>query len=184
MEPFLGEILVFGFSFAPRGWAHCDGQILPISQNQALFSLLGTIYGGDGRTSFALPDLRGRVPMGFGQGAGLSNRPIGQRGGAETIVLAQSQLPSHAHTATTTTETVVGVSNENGGESVANGQFLANQFGAYSEDGSPGAALGGVTSTSDTTVSPTGGGQQHNNIQPFTVVNYCIALQGLFPSRN
>ncbi len=184
MEPFLGEILAFGFNFAPRGWAHCDGQILPINQNQSLYSLLGTTYGGDGRTSFALPDLRGRVPMGFGQGAGLSNRPLGQKSGQQTVVLAANQIPSHTHSASTTTQTVVEVSNENGGESIANGQFLANQIGAFSEDGSPGAALGGVTSTSDTTISPTGGSQDHNNIQPFQVINYCIALQGLFPSRN
>ncbi len=182
-DPFIGQIQAFGFNFAPRGWAFCSGALLPISQNTALFSLLGTIYGGDGRTTFQLPDLRGRSPMNEGTGPGLPNFRIGQRGGAQEVTLITSQIPSHNHVASTTTQTQVGVSNSNGGESIANGQVIANHPGAFSEEGSQGTGLAGVTSTSTTTLAQAGGSQSHNNMQPFLALNYCIALEGTYPSR-
>ena len=172
-EPFLAEIRMVGFNFAPRGWAFCDGQILPINQNQSLYSLLGTIYGGDGRTSFALPDLRGRVPIHEGQGSGGSNHPIGSRGGEETHILSTSEMPTHSHQMVATT-------------AGANQPSPANNFlaaapptigNAYT-DSSTNAAL----KTSSVTAS--GGGQGRDNMQPYIAVNFCIALQGLFPSRN
>ena len=183
-DPFIGQIQAFGFNFAPRNWAFCNGALLPISQNTALFSLLGTIYGGDGRTTFQLPDLRGRSPMNNGTGPGLPNFSIGQRGGVEEVTLVTSQIPAHNHTGATTTQTQIAVSNSNGGESKANGQVIANHPSAFSEEESPGTALGGVSSTSTTTITQTGGGQAHTNIQPFLAVNYCIALIGTFPSRS
>ncbi len=155
--PALGEILIVGFNFPPRGWALCDGQLLPINQNQALFSLLGTIYGGDGRTTFALPDLRGRASFGFGQGNGLSSHPIGEQGGAETHTLTTAQIPSHSHT-----------------------------FPEVQVRGA-GTQIPGVSSGENLNTSvPLGGsgGQAHDNMPPFLVLNYCIALQGIFPSRN
>ncbi len=172
MEPFIGQIQNFGFNFAPRGWAMCNGQLLPINQNQALFSLLGTTYGGDGRTTFALPDLRGRVGLHEGTGPGLTQRPLGQRSGQETVTLTTQQIPSHSHPTTVT------VSNESGEEENVSGQIIANHPGAFNEDPSPGQTLGGVTSLA------AGGGQAINNMQPYLVTNYCIALTGIFPSRS
>lgn len=172
MEPFLGQIQMFGFNFAPRGWAFCEGQLLPISQNSALFSLLGTTYGGDGRTTFALPDLKGRVAMHFGNGAGLSNRPIGQKGGDETHTLTAAQMPSHTHTAN------CHAGGGDGNTPVA--KFWSKDLGTQS---------GTYHTAADETMAPTalantGGSQSHNNMQPFLVINFCIALQGVFPSRN
>ena len=161
-EPFIGEISIFGFNFAPRGWSTCDGQLLAISSNQALFSLLGTTYGGDGRTTFGLPDLRGRLPMHFGSGPGLTNRPIGQRGGAEQVTLTVGTMPSHNHTLELATtdgpppDTYVVVPN-------------------YSST---------ANATLDEELGMTGGGQAHDNMPPFQVLNFCIALVGVFPSRN
>lgn len=172
MDGVLAVIWMFGGNFAPRNWAYCDGQLLPISQNTALFSLLGTTYGGDGRTTFQLPDFRGRVAVGARQGAGLSNRPLGSRGGQETVTLTIPEIPNHGH------PTSVAVSAAAGEEGTVNGQFLANSPNSFNEDATSGATLGGVTSGN------TGGSQAHNNMQPYLAMNYVICLQGIFPSRN
>jgi len=169
-EPFLSEIRMVGFNFAPRGWALCDGQILPINQNQSLYSLLGTTYGGDGRTSFGLPDLRGRAPMHRNGSHGQ-----GQRAGAENISLTEAQMPSHTHNAQATSATA-NTNSPSGallGE-VAPGPFSVNPYGNLTNpvDLIP-SALGNA-----------GTNQGHNNMQPYLVLNFCIALQGLFPSRN
>ncbi len=184
MEPFIGQIQAFGFNFVPVGWAKCDGQLLAISQNDALFSLLGTQYGGDGRTTFGLPDLRGRLPMHRGQGPGLSNRVMGQKGGTIQEVLTTNQIPSHIHGATTTTQTLINVNNGTGGENIANGQFIASRNGGFSEEPSTGAFLGAPNSISTTTTDLTGNTQAHTNLQPYLTVTYCIALFGIFPSRS
>ena len=168
-EPFLAEVRMVGFNFAPRGWAFCDGQILPINQNQSLYSLLGTTYGGDGRTSFALPDLRGRTPVHPGNARGHSVA-LGQKGGSETVELNASQIPSHGHTLNGTT--AAAQDRTGSGDILSN----ANTF-AYG----PASSL--VSLAADN-LSHTGGGQAHNNMQPSLVVNFCIALQGIFPSRN
>ncbi len=170
-DPFLGEIRMFGGNFAPRGWALCDGQVLPINQFQALFSILGTIYGGDGRTTFALPDLRGRVPMHMGSGAGLSNRPIGQRVGSETNTLNVNQLPAHTHSVTVPTTSALADDTQ-----PANNRLGQTRADVYSQS-APDGALAGVTA------AHTGGGQPVNNVQPVQVVNFIIALYGTFPSR-
>tara|TARA_R110001583_G_scaffold157944_2_gene309866 strand:- start:1057 stop:1575 length:519 start_codon:yes stop_codon:yes gene_type:complete len=172
MDPFLAEIIMFAGNFAPRGWAFCDGQILPINTNQSLYSLLGTTYGGDGETTFALPDLRGRAPIGVGTGPGLTNRPLGQKNGAETETLVTSQIPAHTHTGK------ISVNSGNGGESNPSEQYIASHAGAFGEEPTGSNSLNGVITNS------TGGGQSHNNMQPFGCINYIIALQGTFPSRN
>ena len=167
-EPFIAQIMMFGGNFAPRGWALCNGQILPIAQNTALFSLLGTTFGGNGQTTFALPDLRGRVPVHPGQGPGLSNVDLGQAAGAETVTLTQNEIAQHAH----------GVAASNGG---ATASRPANSFLA---------AGGSYTNASDGTamnagmVGIAGGSQPHENRQPYLGVNFIIALEGIFPSRN
>lgn len=165
-EPFLAEIKIVGFNFAPRNWAFCDGQILPINQNQSLFSLLGTSYGGDGRTSFALPDLRGRAPVHVG--GGLSQA---QRGGEETHVLTAGQIPAHDHT--------LNASGDVGVAPVPNNRLLANA-------GSDVYAVpnGGAVAMNAGTISNAGANQGHQNMQPYLTLNFVIALQGLFPSRN
>jgi microcystin-dependent protein len=169
-DPFLGELRLFGFNFAPRGWAMCNGQILSIAQNTALFALLGTQYGGNGQTTFALPDLRGRVPNGQGQGPGLSNYSIGQVGGTESETLLVQQMPAHTHLVQASTEDAT--SSQPGGKVPA-----AVGGGAY---GGP---------ATDATMAPnmiamTGGSQPHNNVSPYLTMNWCIALVGIFPSRN
>ena len=174
MEPFIGMIVMFGGNFAPRSWAFCDGQLLAISQNSALFSILGTTYGGDGRTTFGLPELRGRVAMHPGNGPGLAARQLGQKGGIEQVTLTEAQMPAHSHTATAKVDVNTGV----GAESAPTG-FIAAHAGAFTEDGN-GPELSGVSAT----VNNAGGSLGHTNIQPFTCVNYIIALQGTFPSRN
>ena len=163
-EPFLAEVRIVGFNFAPRGWAFCDGQILPINQNQSLYSLLGTTYGGDGRTSFALPDLRGRVPMHVGNG-----HTQGQKSGEETHTLAANEMPNHDHTAR--------ASSGQADTNVAAGNILSQALNAYHDSGTNTELRPGTTAN-------VGGGQAHNNMQPSIAVNFCIALQGLFPSRN
>ena len=169
-EPFLGEIRVFGFNFAPRSWAHCDGQSLPISQHQALFSLLGTIYGGDGRATFALPDLRGRAALHFGHGPGLTDRRIGQKSGAESQSLTVAELPSHTH--------ALRAASDNADKTSAAGAVPATaREDTYSTE-SP------DTSMASGAILNTGSGQAHNTMQPYLVLNWCIALAGLFPSRN
>ena len=175
MDPFLGQIQMFGFNFAPRGWAKCDGQLLPISQYQALFSLLGTIYGGDGWTTFALPDLRGRAAIHMGHGSGLSDRSIGSRSGSERVFLTINQIPSHNHTAT------AHATDETGNAETPGGNVWAKK--TRDDDYRTGAP--DVTMNAGAvTINNTGGGQAHDNMPPFLTVNYCIALQGVFPSRN
>jgi len=190
-EPYLGSIEMVGFTFAPRGWADCDGQLLAISQNTALYSLLGTTYGGDGRTTFGLPDMRGRVPMGRGRGPGLTPRRMGETGGAESVALTANELPSHAHTASATSSLTLPVSSDDGDVRSPVGNALAAQGTSrgttpaspvYTSGGTDGsmALAGGV----DVTTGTAGGGQAHTNVQPYVVVRYVIALQGLFPSRS
>ncbi len=170
-EPFIAEIIMFGGNFAPRGWAFCEGQLLPISQNTALFSLIGTIYGGDGRTTMGLPDLRGRVPIHPGTGPGLPTYQLGQRGGQATHTLTTNEIPSHNHN--------VSVHNEDGDKSTPAGSAFAksgSQLNFSDEDAD------GTMRTN--TISNAGGNQAHNIMQPFLAVNYIIALQGIFPSRS
>ena len=174
-DPFVAEIRIFPFTFAPTGWAFCDGQLMPISQNTALFSLLGTTYGGDGKSTFALPDLQGSAPMHPGQGQGLSLRDLGQIGGSETVTLLQSEMPAHAHG--------VGRARAEAGDS----QFPGNAVWAMAGAGRGAAALyiaGPATGKVDQfSLAPTGGGLPHNNMQPYLTLNFCIALQGVFPQR-
>ncbi len=173
MEPFIGQIQPFGFNFAPRGWAKCDGQILPINQNTALFSLLGTTYGGDGRTSFGLPDLRGRAMLHEGHGPGLSDRTLGEKGGSETNTMNITHLPSHTHGVTMPVTTDDATSEEPNGRVLA--LASANAFADTPGNGEFYRAFDTVS---------TGNGQPINNMQPFLVINVCIALQGVFPSRS
>ena len=167
-DPFIGEIRLFPYNFAPRGWAFCNGQVLSIAQNTALFSLLGTTYGGNGQTTFALPDLRGRVPVSSGQGPGLSNYSLGQVGGTESVTLNTNQMPAHNHQ--------VNVNAGGATTSRANGNFP-------STGGSYNSATDGSTFNPNA-VSNTGGNQPHENVQPYLTLNFCIALEGIFPSRN
>lgn len=169
-EPFLAEVRIVGFNFAPRGWAFCDGQILPINQNQSLYSLLGTTYGGDGRTSFALPDIRGRVPIHVGRSNGGQHHSEGQKSGEETHTLSVNEMPQHRHILRGTTAT-------NGNPDPTN-RLLANpgtQVYNQPQD---------LTSLAANNVTHVGGSQAHDNMQPYLALNFCIALQGLFPSRN
>ncbi|WP_323764550.1 phage tail protein [Marinovum sp.] len=173
-EPFIGQIYLVGYTFAQRGFALCNGQLVAISQNTALFSLLGTIYGGDGRTTFGLPDLRGRAPIGFGQGPGLDDYRIGERGGSETTTLLTSQIPSHAHTATMHAE--LGAPNQSNPQ--GNLMGLTN---IYLE---PTPAPNRTLAAESIVVQNTGGGQPFNNLPPYIAMNYEIALTGIFPSRS
>ncbi len=172
VETFLGEIRMFAGNFAPTGWAFCQGQLLPIAQNQALFSLLGTTYGGDGRTSFALPDLRGRVPVGFGQGPGLSNRVIGDQFGSELVTLNINQMPSHNHTVNAVTT--------EGNQNLPTNSLPANTKALDKEYSDANAN----TTMKATMVNPTGGNQPFGVTQPSLGVNFIIALQGIYPTRN
>jgi microcystin-dependent protein len=172
MDPFVAEIRIFPFNFAPKGWAFCDGQLLPISQNTALFSLLGTTYGGDGRSNFALPDLQGLVPMHPGQGPGLSLHDLGETGGTETVTLLVSEIQAHGHGLRA--DAVDG-----GDTNVPNpSASLAQSTG------------GGLYQTTANTqlaaqaLSPAGGDQPHDNLQPYLTLSFCIALQGVFPPRS
>lgn len=170
-SPYLGEIGIFPFSFAPRNWAQCNGQILSIAQNNGLFALLGTFYGGNGVQNFALPDLRGRAPLCYGQGAGLSNYTIGEVTGTETVTLLTSQLPAHNHSLS-------------GSSSVGPQSDPANNFFAAYGEGVKSYAGSSNTTLNPSTVTNTGGNQAHTNIQPYLTLNYCIALQGIFPSQS
>lgn len=165
-EPFLSEIRLFSFQFAPRSWAHCNGQLLPINQNQALFALLGNTYGGDGRVNFALPDLRGRVPIHFGSG-----HVLGQRGGEQAHTLTQAEMPTHTH--------VVQGSAAPGTQNIPANNMVLSQRAAeiYRAPSSLAPMVPG-------TVTSIGGNQSHLNMQPFLTINFCIALQGIFPSPN
>ncbi|TWU08399.1 phage tail protein [Stieleria varia] len=184
MEPFIGQIIMFGGNFAPRGWALCDGQLLSIAQNTALFSILGTTYGGDGRTTFGLPELRGRVAVHPGNGPGLPPVSLGQKAGSPTTTLNTNNLPPHTHNVTVTNNLSVAVSPGDADEDSPVGTFLAGGVDAYS--GSPGALMGAgsVGGTLGVAAQNTGNGTSFNNMQPYTAVNYIIALQGIFPSRN
>jgi microcystin-dependent protein len=169
-DPFVAEIRIFGFNFAPKGWAFCDGQLMPLSQNTALFSLLGTTYGGNGKSNFALPDLQGRAAMQPGQGPGLSLHDLGETGGSETVSLLESEIPAHSH--------ALVVSQAEGLERIPTNQLFATGtgIGAY-------AAPAGLTQLNPNAVTPAGGDQPHNNMQPYLTLNFCIALQGVFPPR-
>jgi microcystin-dependent protein len=167
---YLGEIRMVGFNFAPQGWARCDGQLLSISQNVALFSLLGTQYGGDGEVTFGLPDLRARVPMHAGNAGGVGNHPIGQKGGSETTVLTVANLPPHNHSVSIATSSAEGDSALPGGNALAK-----SSNGGYTTQATD-TTLGGINQTS------VGSAQAHSNMQPFQAVNFIIALQGIFPS--
>lgn len=166
-EPFLAEVRMMGFNFAPRGWAFCDGQILPINQNQSLYSLLGTTYGGDGRTSFALPDMRGRTPIHVSD-----NHRQGQKSGEETHTLAGNEMPSHTHGAqASTADATLGDA-----ASAVTAKAETNIYGTF--------AAAAAKPMGSMKIGNVGGGQAHNNMQPYSVINFCIALRGLFPSRN
>ena len=181
MDPFIGQIMAVGFNFAPRGWAMCQGQLLSISQNSALFSLLGTMYGGDGRTTFGLPDLRGRVAIGIGQGPGLSNYDQGQAGGVEQETITVNQMPAHTHALTVTAAVQVSTTNPDSDE--AGGGHLTNtSSNFYAAAGTPGNNLGGVSASG--TAANTGGSQPVSVMQPYLALNYIIATMGIFPSRN
>ena len=176
-EPFIGEIRIFAGTFAPRAWALCDGQLLQVSQNDALFSLLGTIYGGDGRTTFGLPDMRGRVPIHNGSGPGLSPRRLGERSGAETVSLTTNQLPAHSHggalralaTDATTTDST--------------GKMFAKAVGGSAYHSGTGRGQGPVQMGVNS-LTNTGGSQAHSNLAPTLCLNFIIALFGIYPSRN
>lgn len=180
MEPFLGQLTLFPFNFAPKGWALCEGQLLPIEQNTALFSLLGTYFGGDGKTTFALPDLRGRVPNGQGQAPGLQPYTIGEAAGAEAVQLTESTASAHTHpfyglagqaTANSPAGTLPA-------EPVAGGRGGSSPVNLYAASGQP------ATLAASQVDQVSGGGQPHNNMQPYLVLSWCIALQGIYPSRS
>lgn len=169
MEPFIGQIQLFGFAFAPRGWALCDGALLPINENSALYALLGTIYGGDGRTTFGLPDLRGRAPIHFGNGPGLTPRTIGERAGRESVTLTTNEIPAHGH----------GVQGSAGASSKSPSGLVPGFNSATSA-----YAVADGTKMATGMVEQSGGSLPHDNMQPYLALNYCIALVGIFPPRN
>ena len=168
--PFLGQLMAAGFGFAPRGWVLCNGQTMGITQYAALFSLLGTTFGGNGTTTFLLPDLQGRIPISSGQGLGLNNYVLGQAGGETGVVLFSNQVPGHSH--------MVVASSNSPSVKPPTGNALASNLGMYTSGQSPSTAMNGGS------VAKTGGSQPHPNQQPFLVINWCIALSGIFPSQN
>lgn len=170
-DQFVAEIRIFPYNFPPAGWAFCDGQLLPISQNTALFSLLGTTYGGDGKSTFALPDLRGRVPMHPGDGRGLSQRFLGESGGTDGVTLLQTELPTHPH--------IVSASQADAIERLPGNQLPATGIGI----GMYGAPTQ-LVPMAPQAAPPAGGGLPHNNLQPYLTLSICIALQGIFPPRS
>ncbi len=173
-EPFTAEIRIFAGNFAPRGWAFCDGQLLPVSQNTALFSLIGTTYGGDGRTTTALPNLQGRAPMHPGRGPGLTSRKLGEKIGSETVTLTEAQIPSHSHTARANSSSA-----DSGGPSSTKVLGRSRSGDIYQTN-----TTENLIDMSSQAVSATGGSQYHENNQPFLTMNFIIALQGLYPSRS
>ncbi|HXL99149.1 MAG TPA: tail fiber protein [Rhizomicrobium sp.] len=179
MDPFVAEIRIFPFNFAPKGWAFCNGQLLPLSQNTALFSLLGTMYGGDGKSNFALPNMQGSVPIFFGQGPGLSLYAEGQEGGSDTVTVLDSEMPSHSHSLNATT--VLGTTSD------PNGNYLCEPGWNDGQGNSGGLQYYTVTapnvSMGGNGVSPTGSNFPHNNLMPYLTLNFCIALQGVYPAR-
>ena len=170
-DPFVAEIRIFPFNFAPKGWAWCDGQLMPLSQNTALFSLLGTTYGGDGKSNFALPDMQGNAPMHPGQGPGLSLHDLGETGGTETVTLLESEIPTHSH--------ALNASKADAVERVPTGQMPAKGVGGIVQYATPGA----LTQLAPNALTPAGGDQPHNNMMPYLTLNFNIALQGVFPPR-
>jgi microcystin-dependent protein len=172
-DPFVAEIRIFPFTFAPKGWAFCNGQLVPISQNTALFSLLSTNYGGDGRSNFALPDLQGSVPMHPGQGPGLSSHVLGEKAGSDTVALVPAQIPAHTHTVSATTLAAVSKL------ASANVSLARSRNGLAYQD-TPGNAVVMHPST----LATAGESLPHNNMQPYLTLNFCIALQGVFPAMS
>jgi microcystin-dependent protein len=171
-DPFVAEIRIFPFNFAPKGWAFCDGQLLPLSQNTALFSLLGTTYGGNGKSNFALPDLQGRAPMHPGQGPGLSLHDLGETGGSETVTLLESETPAHSHAARAVGGEIGDLQAPSAARSLArSGNGFAYVSGPADTQMAPEA------------LAPAGGDLPHNNLQPYLTLYFCIALQGVFPPR-
>lgn len=173
--PFLGEIRMLGFNFAPRGWATCAGQLLAISTNDALYALLGTTYGGDGVTTFGLPDLRGRVPVHVGQGPGLTNRVLGEKGGTESVTLVATQMPLHTHALSATTSAATALTP---GPTLLPGAVSGDTFYVNTTLGNTMAPM------SNQMLTTSGGSQPHENMMPTLTVQYCIALEGIFPSQN
>jgi microcystin-dependent protein len=172
-DPFVAEIRIFPFNFAPKGWAWCDGQLLPLSQNTALFSLLGTTYGGDGKSNFALPDLQGRSPMHPGQGPGLSLHDLGEMGGSETVTLLESEIASHPHTMRASAD-----------PANAQAPSSAVTFARASGGSAYSTTTTGLVAMAGEALAPAGGDQPHNNLQPYLTFYFCIALQGVFPPRS
>jgi len=201
MEGTIGEIRIFAGNFVPRGWASCQGQPLSIASNDVLFAIIGTLYGGDGTTTFNLPDLRGRIPIGTGQGPGLPDYTLGSQVGEETVTLTSDQMPAHSHAATvqqashpgSAKATLNGINNA-GGQSTPGGNYLGQDDGAgaalYATAGTPVAMHAGSVAANlhvsppTVTLSPSGGSMSHENVQPSLAVNYIICLEGIFPSRN
>jgi len=177
-NPFLGEIRLFGGNFNPRGWAFCAGQLLPISENDALYALIGTTFGGDGQVTFGLPDLRGRIPIGQGTGPGLSSYVVGQESGTETVTLTTNQIPTHTHTVSASSADATATTPTNAvparPSSATVGYLYLSSAASGTTDSPPAAA----------SISAAGGNQPHDNIMPSLVLNYIIALEGVFPSRN
>jgi microcystin-dependent protein len=171
VDPFVAEIRIFPFNFAPKGWAFCDGQILPLSQNTALFSLLGTTYGGDGRSNFALPNMQGNAPMHPGQGPGLSLHDLGETGGSETVTLLESEIPAHSHA-------LRGNNTLGDTPTPSPAVTLGRYANAYQQTTNT-----NLVTMNDQALAPAGGDQPHNNLQPYLTLNFCIALQGVYPPR-
>jgi microcystin-dependent protein len=174
-DPFVAEIRIYPFNFAPKGWAFCDGQLLPLSQNTALFSLLGTTYGGDGKSNFALPDMQGNAPMHPGQGPGLSLHDLGETGGSQTVSLLESEIPSHSHGFWVGTQDFADV------QVPSPSRILGKSTNAAAYV--PGSPTPALTPMSDNALAPAGGDQPHDNMMPYLTLNFCIALQGVFPPR-
>lgn len=172
-DPFVAEIRIFPFNFAPKGWAWCDGQLLPLSQNTALFSLLGTTYGGNGKSNFALPDLQGRSPMHPGQGPGLSLHDLGETGGSETVSLLESEIPAHSHTLKFGNATATSTMPISYSALAKSPQVNASVYTNLTSSLAKAAVL-----------APAGGDQPHNNMQPYLTFYFCIAMQGVFPPRS
>ena len=178
MDPFVAEIRIFPFNFAPKGWAFCDGQLLPLSQNTALFSLLGTTYGGDGKSNFALPDMQGNAAMHPGQGPGLSLRDLGETSGTSQVTLLTSEMPSHTHSMkTTSADATTSVPTGNVPSKISYDTGTTSGIGVLYTSNAPTVPM------SAQALQPAGGSQPHNNLQPFLTLNFCIALQGVFPPR-
>ncbi|MFZ3203758.1 MAG: tail fiber protein [Pseudomonas sp.] len=192
-QSYLGSISGWGPTFAPRGWAFCQGQTIAVSQNTALFSLLGTVYGGDGQTTFMLPNLGGRVPIGAGQSPGTSNYALGEQGGSESTTLTSNNMPSHTHTTTSTVSATLPLSTAAATSATpATGEVLASANGSSGRDPvdvkiyapAPGTVQVPLNTSASVTVQPTGGSQPFSLLQPFTAINYIICMEGIFPSRN